>query len=112
MKALRVIHFLFGVALLAVLLGIAWIFVWPSVQAAESSRVEAVQTKLQEKLDAYQQANGQYPDSLQVLLFTNSRQEIRMLSDIRKTSYHDTQSGYTLSYEGSCRYTLSVSTAR
>ena len=112
MKTLRVIHFLFGVASLAVLFVIAWVFMWPSFQAAESSRVEAVQKKLQAKLDAYHEANGQYPDSLQVLVFTNSPQEIRMLSDIRKMSYHYTHSGYALSYEGACRYTLSVSTTR
>lgn len=59
----------------------------PSLQAAESLRVEAVDGKLVEKLEAYRQANSGYPDSLLTLSFTNSPQEIQMMPYIQKMNY-------------------------
>ena len=70
----------------------------------EASRIAAVQSILEEKLAAYQRTNGGYPTSLQMLSFTNSPQEISLLSDIRKMSYQPTQDGYVLSYEGATGY--------
>ena len=104
MKAFRAIHKLFGIALLAVVVSVAYMLVWGNYKAVkcqeEASRMGAAQTKLAEKLEAYQQAIGFYPDSMEALSFTNSSQEIQMLSDIQKINYRRIKSGYTLSYEG------------
>ena len=70
----------------------------------EASRIAAVQTILEEKLAAYHMANGGYPESLHILTFTSSPQEVRLLSDIRKMNYQPTQDGYVLSYEGASGY--------
>jgi len=107
MKSLRFIHLVFGILALAALLSIAWMFVSPHFQSAEMSRVDAVQIRLQAQLDAYQREHGSYPDSLQVLTFTNSSQDIQML---QKMSYHHTQTGYTLSYDGSFHSSVTIST--
>lgn len=104
MKGPRTIHKLFGVAVIALACLFAWI-VYASVRnGREASRVETLQTTLEAKLAAYQRAKGEYPDSLQLLSFTNSSQEVQMLPDIRKINYRHTQSGYVLSYEGESGY--------
>jgi type II secretory pathway pseudopilin PulG len=107
MKSLRFIHFVFGILALAALLSVAWMFVSPHFQAAEVARVDAVQTRLQAQLDAYQREHGSYPDSLQALTFTNSSRDIQVL---QKMSYHHAQTGYTLSYDGSYHSSVTIST--
>jgi len=104
MKALLLIHKLFGVAVLALACLFGWI-VYASIRnGREASRVEVMQTALEAKLAAYRRATGEYPDSLQLLSFTNSSQEVQMLPGIRKISYRHTKSGYVLSYEGASGY--------
>ncbi len=104
MKALRVIHKLFGVAVIALACLFGWIIYASVRNGQEASRVERVQAALEAKLAAYHRAKGEYPDSLQLLSFTNSAQEAQMLPDIQKISYQHTPSGYVLFYEGASGY--------
>jgi hypothetical protein len=78
----------------------------------EALRMMKAETKLVEKLEAYQQANGHYPDSFRELSFTNSAQETQMLPDVQKLVYRKSKSGgYTLSYEGVSGYRSSFSSS-
>ena len=63
-----------------------------------------MQDTLEEKLAAYQRVNGVYPDSLELLSFTNSTLELAMLPDVRKIDYQHTQVGYVLLYESASGY--------
>jgi len=110
MKSLRFIHFLFGILAVSASLFVAWSFIEPYFHA-ESSRIEAIQTMLQARLEAWHYANGRYPDSLQDILLPNSAQENYRSSDIRKMSYQRTQAGYTLSYGGLFDSSVTVSNA-
>jgi hypothetical protein len=100
MKAFRVIHFLFGVVVIA----LVWMFGWDYYKSVkcqqEASRVMAAETMLVGKLEDYQKASGHYPDSTEVLSFTNSPEEIQMLPDVQRIQYRRTESGYALRYDG------------
>ena len=100
MKPFRAIHFLVGVVVLALICGFGWNY-YKSVKCQqEALRIMSAQTALVGKLEAYQRANGHYPDSTDSLSFTNSSQEIQMLPDIRRIQYRRTESGYALRYDG------------
>jgi len=60
----------------------------------EFERMIAVRLVVEEKVEAYQKVNGHYPDSIAVLSFTNSPQEIAMLPDLKKIRYRRTADGY------------------
>jgi hypothetical protein len=111
MKPFRIIHFLFGVLASVPLVMIAAALVLSPFQNAESSRIEGLQTELQQSLEAYRQARGHYPDSLlQALTMTNCPRELRAQSDMRKMTYKHTEAGYDVSYNGRWYHsTLSVS---
>jgi hypothetical protein len=101
MKALRLIHDYLGLAILLVIIAM---FVWCCFQAAKASRMEIVEKKMLERLEACHQTNGRYPDSLQVLINTNLPQEIQMLADVRMIDYQRTNSGFILSYKSADGY--------
>ncbi len=110
MKALRIIHVLFGFLALLCLLWVAAAFVLPSFRESESTRIEGLQADLQRKLEAFRGAKGYYPDSLDALTFTNTPEEIRVQPDVGKMSYKRQDSGYELSHKGCWYfYTLCVS---
>ena len=110
MKSLRGIHFVFGVLALILLLWIATAIVLPPFQEAERSRIEEMRQELQQKLGAYHEAKGHYPDSTDSLPFTNSRQGTRSQPKLREVKYRRADAGYELSYAGRWyNYTLSVS---
>jgi hypothetical protein len=104
MKALRLIHNYLGNIGLAILLAIIAMFVWRCFQDAKASRMEIVENKMLERLEACHQANGRYPDSLQALVVTNSPQEIQMLADVGMIDYQRTNSGFILSYKSADGY--------
>lgn len=67
----------------------------------ESARMYEIKAVLQQKLEAYHEANGRYPDSIDVLSFTNSPQEIGMLSDLKKkVRYRLTKTDYAIGWDG------------
>ena len=111
MKPFRAIHLLFGILAVIPLAYIAAALVLPPFQHAESSRIEGLEARLERTLEAYRQARGHYPDSLQqALAVANSPHEVRVESDVRKMVYSHTDSGYELSYTGRWySFTLSVS---
>ncbi len=98
MKPLRVVHWFFGALVLSILLGLAAAFILQPFKSAEDSPAEAAVSRVQKKLEAYRGANGQYPDSLEALAFTNSPQEMRLLPLVHKMTYRRLESGYELSY--------------
>ncbi len=100
---------MFGVLALAPLMLVALMFGLSQIQSAENSRIEALQARLQAKLEAYRQIKGHYPESLESLIPTSSAAESRVLWAARKMKYIHTDSGYELSYDGWCRYRLAVS---
>jgi len=59
-----------------------------------------IKAVLMQKLEAYHEANGRYPDSIGVLSFTNSPQEIGMLPDLKKIRYRRTQTDYSIGWDG------------
>ena len=59
-----------------------------------------VKLAVEQKLEAYHQANGHYPDSIAVLSFTNSPQEAGMLPDLKKIRYRLTKSDYAVGWDG------------
>jgi hypothetical protein len=100
MKTFRAVHFLFGVAVVALICSFGWDY-YKSIECQqEASRIMAAKTMLVGKLEDYQRANGHYPDSTDTLSFTNTPQEIEMSSDIRWIQYRRTESGYALRYDG------------
>jgi hypothetical protein len=100
MKAFRLTFIVFGVALLAV----APMLIVDSYKARKSQqeilRMSAVRLVVEQKLEAYHQAYGYYPDSIGVLSFTNSPEEVGMIPDLKKIRYRHTQSGYSVGWVG------------
>jgi hypothetical protein len=70
----------------------------------ERLRMMALTLVVHEKVEAYQKANGHYPDSVDALSFTNSLQEIEMLPDLKKIRYRRTQSDYAVGWDGDYGY--------
>lgn len=68
--------------------------------AQEVTRMYQVRSVVEQKLEAYQKANGRYPDSLNVFSFTNSPQEREMLTDLKKIRYRLTKTDYAVGWEG------------
>jgi len=66
----------------------------------EALRMMAVEMKLIEKLQAYKEASGIYPDSIAMLSFTNSPQELEMLPDLQKIRYSSSKTNYYLGWVG------------
>jgi hypothetical protein len=103
-KVLRFIHDHLGNVGLIFLLVIAAMFAWDCFREAKASRMEVVENKMLERLKAYHQANGRYPDSLRVLVIANSPQEIQTLADIQLIDYQRTNGGFVLSYKSADGY--------
>ncbi len=112
MKALRVVHNLVGILLIALVCGVAWGFYEDAMDRREVSRIDAAQAIVDEKLEAFRRTNGHYPNSLRELEFTNSTVELQLLPDVRKLDYRRTQFGYKLSFTGGRGYYLSTKLAR
>jgi type II secretory pathway pseudopilin PulG len=104
MKTPRVLLFIIGVAVLA----FAPMLMVDSYKARkarqEHERMTALRLVVVEKVEAYEKANGRYPDSLAVLSFTNSPREIEMATDLPKIRYRLTPSGYGVGWDGKYGY--------
>ena len=100
MKKYRIILIIVGVAVLAIAPMFISDYYSSRKSGQEALRAMAVEKKFIEKLEAYQEATGNYPDSKDLISFTNSPQEIEMLPDIEKINYRRTQSGYAIRYDG------------
>jgi type II secretory pathway pseudopilin PulG len=100
MSTSRVILIVLGVAVVAV----APMLIVDSYKSRRSQqealRMTSVKLVVQQKLEAYHEANGRYPDSIDVLSFTNSSQETGMLLDLKKIRYRRTDSGYSVGWDG------------
>ena len=70
----------------------------------EFRRMNAVKLVVEQKVEAYHQATGHYPDSIAVLSFTNSPQEIEMASDLRKIRYRRTADSYAVGWDSAYGY--------
>jgi len=66
----------------------------------EHDRAISVISAVRQKVEAYQQVNGHYPDSLKDLSFTNSIQEQEIVSDFSNISYSRTPQGYAVGWHG------------
>jgi len=66
----------------------------------EFRRMYEVKAVVMQKVEAYHQATGHYPNSLDVLSFTNSPQEIEMLPDLKKIRYRRTLSDFAVGWDG------------
>jgi hypothetical protein len=66
----------------------------------EGVRANEAKNILVGKLWDYQRAHGHFPESTEVLSFTNSAQEIQRSPELRRFQYRRTESGYTLRYDG------------
>ena len=66
----------------------------------EALRMMAIETNLFEKLAAYKEASGHYPDSIAELSFTNSPQELELLPDLQKIRYTSNGTNFYLGYVG------------
>jgi hypothetical protein len=93
-----------------IVLALGWL-AWDYCQFAkqdEASRMSAASKMLGEKLASYLSAHGRYPDSLDMLSFTNSTSEIEVLPDIRKISYKCLDGGqhFSISYHGFFGYRI------
>jgi type II secretory pathway pseudopilin PulG len=112
MKAFRTTFIILGVAVLVVAPMLVVDYYKAARSQQEALRMMAVHTMLVGKLEAYKRMTGHYPNSTEALSFTNSPQEIQMLSDIRRIQYRRTESGYALRYDGVTGYNFSeVSTS-
>jgi hypothetical protein len=100
MKTYRTIFIVFGVAVLAV----APMLIVDSYKARKSQqefkRMYEVKAVVEQKLEAYHQTTGHYPDSIDVLTFTNSPDEIAMLPDLKKIRYRRTPTDYSVGWDG------------
>ncbi len=70
----------------------------------EFERMTALKLIVIEKVEAYQQSNGHYPDSLALLSFTNTSREIELASDLPKIRYRLTRTGYGVGWDGTYGY--------
>lgn len=66
----------------------------------ENDRATFVISCVRLKADAYDRANGHYPDSLNDLSFTNSAQDGEIAVDLSKVSYVRTPKGYLIGWHG------------
>lgn len=66
----------------------------------EFTRMYEVKSVVEQKVEAYYQVTGHYPDSIAVLSFTNSPQEIEMASDLQKIRYRRTRDSYAVGWDG------------
>jgi hypothetical protein len=67
----------------------------------EFERMILVKSIVREKVEAYEQTTGHYPDSLDVLSFTNSPQELEIASELSNNiSYRRTLQGYAIGWDG------------
>jgi len=66
----------------------------------EASRLNAVRLVVRDKVEAYYKSHGQYPDSITILSFTKSPQEMEILPDLRKIRYRRTETGYSVGWVG------------
>jgi hypothetical protein len=98
MKELRGSHFLFIIFMCAIVLPLSWNYFKELRTRQEQSRVLIIEKIVIRKLETYQIAHGNYPDSLDELSFTNSTLEIEKQPDIHLLQYKHTTSGYTLKY--------------
>ena len=100
MKPFRTTLIVLGLAVLAV----APMLVVDSYKAGkcrqEALRMMAIEMKLIEKLQAYKEASGIYPDSIAMLSFTNSPQELEMLPELQKIRYSSSKTNYYLGWVG------------
>jgi len=100
MKAFRTILIVFGLLVLAV----APMLIVDNYKARkcqqETLRMMAVKLVVEQKLDAYREAHGSYPDSIDVLSFTNSPEEVGMIPDLKKIHYRRTPDNYSVGWVG------------
>jgi hypothetical protein len=104
MKTYRTILIVLGVAVLAIapMLIVDNYKAWKSRQ--EFKRMYEVKAVVEQKVEAYHQATGHYPDTLAVLSFTNSPQEIEMSADLKKIRYRRTPSDFAVGWDGEYGY--------
>jgi hypothetical protein len=99
-KTVRTILIVLGV----MVLGVAPMLIVDSYKARkahqELKRTYEVKAIVEQKLEAYHQITGHYPDSIDVLTFTNSPQEIELLPDLKRIRYRRTPSNYAVGWEG------------
>jgi len=67
--------------------------------AAEFKRLTALKLVVIQEVEAYHQATGHYPDSLDSLSFTNHHVTLRR-SDLKKIRYRRTPSDYAVGWDG------------
>ena len=100
MKSLRTILIVLG----AMVLVLAPMLIVDSYQAHKSQqeheRATFVKSVVRQKVEAYEKANGRYPDSLNDLTFTNSAQEHEIAPDLSNISYFRRPSGYVIGWDG------------
>ncbi|SRR5258706_4634004 len=65
----------------------------------ESKRIGEVMAAVEQKLEAYHESTGYYPESMDVLTFSSSPKEIRMLPDLKKIRYRRTPSNYAIRWD-------------
>ena len=104
MKAFRTTLIIFGIAVLIVAPMLIVDYYKARKSQQEQLRMMAVTLVVDKKVEAYKKANGHYPDSIDVLSFTNSPQEIEMLPDLKKIRYRHTQSDYAVGWDGEYGY--------
>jgi type II secretory pathway pseudopilin PulG len=104
MKRYRLILIVFGI----IILSVAPMLVIDGYKARkarqEFERMYQVKATVEQKVEAYHQATGHYPDTIDVLSFTNSPQEIGMLPDLKKIRYRRTTSDYAVGWDGDYGY--------
>jgi len=96
------------IVLSIIVLAVAPMLIVDSYQARkaqqEFKRMNEVKAVVEQKVEAYHQATGHYPDSIDALSFTNSPQEIEMLPDLKKIRYRRTPSDYAVGWDGEYGY--------
>jgi hypothetical protein len=104
MKPTRIILIALAIAVLAVAPMLVVDYYKAHKSQQEFERMTAVKLVVQQKVDAYKEATGHYPDSIAVLSFTNTAEEIGMLPDLQKIRYRLTPSGYAVGWDGAYGY--------
>ena len=100
MKASRVINIVFGVAVLSVAPMLIEDYYKARKASEEFKRMYQVKALVEQKIEAYHQATGHYPGSIDDLSFTNSAEEIGMSPDLKKIRYRRTASDYRVGWDG------------